>query len=244
MGKPFCKMECLNSCLIILDNKVMSCGTSALAGWNRVEENVRISCLVALMLRSQRLQGGLPGKRQHCLAWRVPRRNICLPDHNFIPLSPFRGDALCREGFTMVVSSSVSSSKFWYCFLLWPQMLEGWETFCGCVGKAPPSPSPNCREVTWHSSLALTWIREVIRGIYCFLWSISVHGCCLSRGTKGLSCSQVRQQVLNPDWGTCYGFALLSLLPILQLFWGFINPVTWFTAWRISIVFCNWEAFM
>lgn len=115
------------------------------------------------MLGSQRLQGGLPGKRQHCPSWRVPRRNVFLPDHNFIPLSfhSLGGMHSAEKDLPWLLAAV----KFWYCFLLWPKMLACWETFCGCVGRAPPSPSPICREVTWHSFLALTWIREDTRGI-------------------------------------------------------------------------------
>lgn len=119
----------------------------------------------------------------------------------------------------------VSSSELWYCSLPWPKVLGCWGSLGGCVGTASPRPSPVCGgNLAQVSSFPLA--KGGYKGGYGFSWSVSLHGCCLSRGAEGLSCSQVRQPVLNPDRGTCCGCALLSLLLILQLFWGFVNLVT------------------
>lgn len=174
------------------------------------------------MLGSQ-TAGRTPRKKATLSCLESTQEKHLLPDCNFIPLSchPLGETRSAEKGLPWWLAAGSSGSAF-----PWPKMLDCWETFCGCVGEAPPSPSPICGEVTWRSSRSFIVDKGGHKGDNCSLWSISLHGCCLSRGTKGLSCSQVRQQVLNAGWGTCYGFALLWLLLILQLFWGFINPVT------------------
>lgn len=69
---------------------------SALGGRNKVQENIHISCLVASVPGSQRL-GGLPGKTQPCPAWGVRRRNVFLPNRNFIRFHPLRGTRSAEE---------------------------------------------------------------------------------------------------------------------------------------------------
>lgn len=132
------------------------------------------------------LRGGYPAERFFSL--------IVTPSH--FPFTLW--GHMLRGGCTM----AVSSGEFWYGFLLWPKVPDGWETFWGCAGKAlrqgghlPQLPGFSGGEGGYE-------------GDYCFLWGTSLHGCSLSRGTKGLSCSQLRQRALNCDlvW-TCIAIA-------------------------------------
>lgn len=124
------------------------------------------------------LRGGYPSETSLSLT-------ITLSDFPFTP----SGHVL-RGGCTM---AAAGSGEFWNGFLLWPKVLDCWKTSWGCAGKAlwqgghlPQLPGFSRDEGEYE-------------GDYRFLWGTSLHGCSLSRGTKGLSCSQLRQRALNSD---------------------------------------------
>jgi len=241
MGKPFCKMVCLYSYLIILGNKRWCPVASALGWWSKFRKTFTfhalwLQCWVHRDCREDSqekdsivLLGGYPGETSFSLIITSSHFPFTLSGECMLQSRIYHD---CWQQWVVVLLSSLAQNAgllghfLWLCWkstTLYKPHLQG-----GNLAQLP------CFNIG----------KGGYKGYYCFLWSISLHGCYLSRATKGSSCSQVRQQVLNPNWGNCYGFALLSLLLILQLFWGFVNPVTRFTAWRISTVFCNRKAFM
>lgn len=152
MGKYFCKVACLSSCLIILGNKRWCPMASAWEGWNKVQDSIHISCLVASVLGSQDSAGRIPGKKAMLarLEARVPRRNILLPNPNFTPFC-WPSEGMQFAGFIVGVSSTDSVQCL---FPLWPKCWIAGELSVPMLAVLSCS---LCREVTWHSSRAVTW---------------------------------------------------------------------------------------